>query len=333
MNPIFPASYSTLCPNALAVLIADKFNLTHVSCKLLVKGVGDTYLVETPATRFILRVYRSSHRSLPQIKEEVQLLQELKRAGVSVSYPVADAKGGVIIKVNAAEGERHAVLFSYAAGTTVKLLDENQLRNLGQEMARFHNVSAKLSLGEERWVFDANTTLYKPLELIRPAFVEDPAGYAWLEKVVNQVNDKVYSADSSTFSKGYCHFDFLPKNFHFEGEAITLFDFDFMGHGLLVNDIMSFWQHLMLDVYTQRMTGEAAREAYKVFLVAYGEHRPVSTEELALVPYLSIGFWLFYMGFHTTHDQFYVYTQPGQVKAYTAILKHIVENYWTETEL
>jgi Ser/Thr protein kinase RdoA (MazF antagonist) len=333
MNPNFPARYSTLCPNALAVLIADKFNLTDVSCKLLVRGVGDTYLVETPATRFILRVYRSSHRSLPQIKEEVQLLQELQQSGVSVSYPIKKLSGDVIININAVEGERHAVLFSYAPGSPVKLLNNNQLRNLGIEMSRFHNVSAKLSLGGERWVFNANTTLYKPLELIRLAFVDDPVGYEWLEKVVNQVNDKVYLADSSTFSKGYCHFDFLPKNFHFEGDAIALFDFDFMGYGLLVNDIMSFWQHLMLDVYTSRMTKEAAMEAYDVFLQAYCEQRPVSTEELALVPYLAIGFWLFYMGFHTTHDQFYVYSQPGQVKAYTAILKHIVENYWTETEL
>jgi Ser/Thr protein kinase RdoA (MazF antagonist) len=333
MNPIFPASYSTLCPNALAVLIADKFNLTDVSCKLLVRGVGDTYLVETPATRFILRVYRSSHRSLPQIKEEVQLLQKLQQSGVSVSYPIKKLSGEVIININAVEGERHAVLFSYAPGTPVKLLNNNQLRNLGIEMARFHNVSAKLSLGGERWEFNADTTLYKPLELIRPAFVEDPTGYAWLEKVVNQVNDKVYAADSTPFSKGYCHFDFLPKNFHFEGDAITLFDFDFMGYGWLVNDIMSFWQHLMLDVYTNRMTKEAALEAYEIFLQAYCEHRPVSTEELALVPYLSIGFWLFYMGFHTTHDQFYTYSQPNQVKAYTGILKHIVENYWTETEL
>ncbi|GAB3926082.1 hypothetical protein [Larkinella terrae] len=30
---------------------------------------------------------------------------------------------------------------------------------------------------------------------------------------------------------GYCHFDLLPKNMHFEGDSVTYFDFDFMGYG------------------------------------------------------------------------------------------------------
>lgn len=330
MKPAFPATYSTLCPIALSTLISEKYELGTVQCKFLVRGVGDTYLVQSSKDRFILRVYRSSHRSLPQIKEEVALLLALKQADISVSYPMLDFSGEAIQQLDAVEGERHAVLFSYAPGHAVKVLNEDQLRSLGREMARFHNVSSTLKLGEERWNFDLETTLFNPLELLKPAFAQDPEGYAWLHQAAKHVEKKLSQLNTSGFSKGYCHFDFLPKNFHFENNSITLFDFDFMGYGCLVNDLMSFWQHLILDVYAGRMTKEAATNAYTIFLDGYREYRPVSEQELAAVPYLSLGFWLFYMGFHTTHDQFYAFSQPSQVKLYTGFLRHIVETYWNK---
>jgi len=302
--------------------------MENVRCKFLTRGVGDTYLVESSEDRLILRVYRSSHRSLPQIKEELKLLLALKQAHVSVSYPISDRSAEEIMKLQAAEGERYAVLFSYAPGHVVKVLSDQQLGSLGREMARFHNLSSGISLGGSRWKFDIKTTLIDPMKMLEPAFAQDPDGYSWLQSTVKEVQKKLDAANISGYSKGYCHFDFLPKNFHFQNESVTFFDFDFMGYGWLVNDIMSFWQHLILEVYTGRMTQHAADEAYRIFLDAYRRCRPISEQELSLVPYLSIGFWLFYMGFHTTHDQFYVFTQPSQVKAYTGLLKHIVQTYW-----
>ncbi|RKE57337.1 phosphotransferase enzyme family protein [Sphingobacterium detergens] len=328
MKPVFPATYSTLCPIALSSLISAKYRLENVQCKFLLRGVGDTYLVEASEAKFILRVYRSSHRSLPQIGEEVKLLQALKETKVSVSYPITDILGESIQKIEAVEGERYAVLFSFARGQVVRSLSENQLRVLGNEMARFHHTSSTVSLGGERWTFDLETTVFKPLEKLRPVFKENAGEYSWLCEMAHRIEQKLSQIDPSVFSKGYCHFDFLPKNFHFENDSVTFFDFDFMGYGWLVNDIMTFWQHLILDVYTGRMTPQAAHDSYRIFLDGYRLIRPVEDEELALVPYLSLGFWLFYMGFHTSHDQFSVFSQPAHLNFYTAFLKHIVENYW-----
>lgn len=328
MKPVFPATYSTLDPEALAQLIKNHYALGNVHCAFLVRGVGDTYLVEAQSKKFILRVYRSSHRTLPQIKEEVDLLLHLKKAGVSVSYPIPATAGEAILEINAAEGTRYAVLFSYAPGKTERLLNDRQLQNLGREMAGFHLAASTFPKGNARWTFDFNTTMFAPLERLRPVFSEDQETYTWLQQMAKQVERRYSQTDTSHFSRGYCHFDFLPKNFHFDGDAVTLFDFDFMGYGWQLNDIMSFWQHLVLDVYTNRTTRAAADNAYQVFLEGYRERRAVSEEELKAVPYLAIGFWLFYMGFHTTHDQFRVFTQPPHPKAYAGIIRYIVEKYW-----
>lgn len=328
MKTIFPATYSTLCPIALSELIAEKYGLKNVQCKLLVRGVGDTYGVESEEDRFILRIYRSSHRSLDHIKEEVRLLQALKDAHVSVSYPITDISGDNILKLEAIEGVRHAVLFSYAKGRVARLMNDNQFRALGNEMARFHNVSAHFKVEYERWNFDLQTTVFKPLERLKPVFKENPEDYEWLQNIAVEIERKLTKFDTSTFSKGYCHFDFLPKNFHFDHDTVTLFDFDFMGYGWLVNDIMTFWIHFVLDVSAGRMTNEEFQRAYQIFLDGYGEYRSVSSQELASIPYLSIGFWLFYMNFHTTHDQFKVFSQIPHVKSYVGIMRNIVNNYW-----
>ncbi|SKA00856.1 phosphotransferase enzyme family protein [Sediminibacterium ginsengisoli] len=331
MHPAFPATYSTLCPAALAELISEKYAIENVQCKLLVRGVGDTYLAEAAESRFILRVYRSTHRNLQQIKEETELLLVLKQAGISVSYPIADESGRIIRELEAAEGIRYAVLFSYAPGQTVKALNPQQLYNFGYEMARFHKVSEGMGT-DSRWHFDTATTLSRPLELLKTVLADEPETYNWLLKVAKKAAEKLSNADTNAFAKGYCHFDFLPKNVHFEGDAVTFFDFDFMGDGWLVNDIMSFWQHLALDAYTGRTTPEAARNDYSTFLEGYRTVRTISEAELGMVPYLTPGFWLFYMGFHTTHDQFFAFSQPAQVKVFASFLRYVVNAYWNNED-
>lgn len=332
MKAIFPTVYSTLCSTALSALITEKYGLENVQCHFLVRGVGDTYRVESSEARFILRVYRSSHRSLSQIEEEVDLLLALKEAQVSVSHPIRDVSGQAILKINAPEGERHAVLFSYAPGQSSGKLNKKQLRALGNEMARFHNVSSSIQLGNTRWNFDLETTLFQPLKKLEFVFSENQEDYFWLQNKIDELKDKFSQIDTSSFSKGYCHFDFLPKNFHFENDSVTLFDFDFMGYGWLVNDIMTFWQHLALHAFVGKMTPEEVQEAYNTFLEGYREHRFISDQELAVVPYLTFGFWLFYMNFHTTHDQFYAFSQTSQLKAFIGILKNVAEKYWDKED-
>jgi Ser/Thr protein kinase RdoA (MazF antagonist) len=160
--------------------------------------------------------------------------------------------------------------------------------------------------------------------------LEDPAGYAWIEQAAELVVKKLAQLDVSGFSTGYCHFDFLPKNFHFDGDSVTFFDFDFMGRGWLVNDIMTFRQHLTLDVHFGRMSQDAADRDYGLFLDAYRAVRPVSGKELEAVPYLALGFWLFYMHFHTTHDQFYPFIQPAHLKLRVGLMQQLMVKYWAE---
>ncbi|MBV7530371.1 phosphotransferase enzyme family protein [Chitinophaga sp. sic0106] len=329
----FPATYSTLSPDALADFITEAYRFPAVTCKLLVRGVHDTYLVESGTDKYILRVYRDSHRSLEQIGEETSFLIMLHLKGVSVSHPVKGPHGTWTVHAELAiEGIRHMVLFTYAPGTVVKILSPAQLRNLAREMARVHEVAVTFELDGSRWKYDLETTLFEPLRRLKAPFAEDPESYAWLQQAAEKAANYLSQVSLHEVSTGYCHFDFLPKNFHFDGDQVTLFDFDFMGEGWLVNDIMTFWMHLQLDVLHRRQTQAAADEAYQIFLQAYQEIRPLTESELKAVPYLGLGFWLFYMGFHTTHDQFINYSQLPFLQSYTGVMKHLVTTHWPGNE-
>jgi Ser/Thr protein kinase RdoA (MazF antagonist) len=349
MNNLFPASYSTLSTLALAEFIRERYGFVSVECKMILRGVGDTYLVKirgdamTEAagsaplaaahadradTQFILRVYRPDQRSLSQIKAETDLLLALKERDIPVSWPIADSLGLVIQSVDAIEGTKNMVLFSFAPGRSVMKLNEKQLYTLGYQMARFHVASQTIELEDKRWSFDVETTLFGPLERIRGVYAYDPEGYAWLQRAVNFAAGKLEELDAASLPSGICHFDFLPKNFHFDGDAITFFDFDFFGSGIFANDIMTFWQHLSIDAHFGRMTQEEFEQSYAFFLRGYQDVRPVSRRELAVIPYLSLGLWLFYISFHTTHDQFYPFIQPDHFKLRSDLMRKLMEKSW-----
>lgn len=308
-------------------MLHERYALRRVHCTLLVKGVGDTYLVVTDTSRYILRVYRSSHRSPEQIAAELELLLTLHKAAVRVSHPLKDKEGELIQTLPAVEGPRYAVLFTYAPGEVAAVPSDRQLELLGEATARFHNVSAGLKPDGRRWTYDLDTTLHRPLAMVEPFFGEYPDGYAWLKDVAVVVGDRLQKLDTEHFSRGFCHFDLLPKNFHFKDDTVTLFDFDFMGNGWLVNDLTAFWQHLQVEAYTGRTTQVRADEAYQRFLKAYQAHRALTEDELQAVPYLTPGFWVFYMGFHTTHDHFLPYLQLASLRPRVKALQQIMTAY------
>ncbi|MBC3542119.1 phosphotransferase [Rufibacter sediminis] len=331
MTSVFPTAYSTLRADALASFVSEQYNLGTVQGKFLTRGVNDTYLITAADARYILRVYRASHRNYAQVQAETDLLLALAQAEVSVSYPISDAAGHVIQTLPAAEGNRPAVLFTYAPGRRVPLLNEKQLQLLGREMAKFHNVSASFPLSDARLILDAETTLTKPIQAIKDFFSEDREDYLWLQEAAQKAQQRLEQFNTSSFSFGYCHYDFFPKNFHFDGdEKLTLFDFDFLGRGYLVNDVMVFWQHLCLDVHYGKMMQETADQAFATFLSAYREIRTLSEEELAAMPYLALGFWVFYQGFYATHDHFLPLLQPHRLKARMQLIRQLTQKYWAK---
>lgn len=327
---IFPTQYSTLSAPALGKAIESLYGFDNLTCRYLLRGVSDTYVLEGVSARYILKIYRDAHRSLEEIKGEVELLNILHQGGTRVSYPIHDREGRQIQSFEAAEGTRYGVLFSYAAGKPVGEPTDEQIAITGREMARIHNITSVITLSHERRSYNHHTTLLQPIASFAPAYKDIPDEYRYLQDVAGLVIDKLDSIDTSHFSYGYCHYDFMPKNFHIdEQNQLTFFDFDFAGKGFLVNDIMTYWIHFALNTVLGKASKEESDRAFSVFLTAYRTIRPLSAEEESAIPYLNPGFWIFYMGFHYEHfDDFSTHFFTTRfLKERVALIRKLADMY------
>lgn len=299
---IFPTQYSLLSAQALKNVIEQKYGFHEMSCRLLIHNVSDTYMLENQTSRYIFKIYRDAHRKLDEIKGELELLNILQEGGAKVAHPLKDLEGNEIQSFNAAEGIRYGVLFSYAYGEVVADMNEEQLAFVGTEMAKIHQITENLELSYPRGEFSLNSMLTIPMETIKPAFIGLDEEYAYLRKAVHIVSKKIEQMDLSSFGYGYCHYDFLPKNFHFQKDGtLTFFDFDFAGKGHFVNDLASFYAHYFLQVLFNRMTQEEADRAFQVFITSYRKIRPLSEAEINAIPYFGFAWWIFYFRFHYDH--------------------------------
>lgn len=295
---IFPVQYSTLSAKALGEKIAAVYHLPVTQCRYLLRGVSDTYVITTTAGRYILKVYRDAHRSVAEIRGEITLMDTLASGGAKVVRPIADAAGEKLLPLQAPEGLRYAVLFSFAAGGTLAEFDKEQLGIIGREMAFNHNITATLELPWPRKAYTHETTVIRPLTLLQPAFEEYPQGYERLQQTAARVAQKLAAFDTEKFNLGYCHYDYFPKNFFFDGQnRFTLFDFDFAGKGFLAYDLASIFVHFYFDVRYKQKPREKAKEELDTIIAGYRQLRAISEEELEAIPLLAYQLLLFYLGF------------------------------------
>jgi Ser/Thr protein kinase RdoA (MazF antagonist) len=296
---IFPAQYSTLSSSALQAYLINFYQLpADFKCRLLIRNVSDTYLLENDDDKYIFKIYRNAHRKLEEIKAEVELLNALKANGNAVSYPIRDQRDQQIQQFQAAEGQRNGVLFSFAEGEVVYDLNEIQLLTLGRDTAKLHQTTSVVRLAHPRPFFNFQTTLIDPLATLELHLKAMPDELSYLKDIANRVIKKFESFNTDSFSTGYCHYDLFPKNFHFdENGKITFFDFDFAGHGYLINDLMSFLNHYFFHQLNNAITKEQADLDFEIFLKAYQEVRPLTADEIEAIPYLGICFHIFFLKF------------------------------------
>lgn len=119
----FPVTASTLSETELGNFIKEKYNFNENSeCKLFRTGVNHTYFLSDIETKIVVRVYCHQWRTKIEIEQELELLKLLQRHNLSISFPVPDTNGDYIQEINAPEGLRYAVVFSFAEGEKMRFM-------------------------------------------------------------------------------------------------------------------------------------------------------------------------------------------------------------------
>lgn len=295
----FPVEYSSLSSKALLESVVINYDIdSNSSITFLKRGFNDTYLISgnefmnsaeyglnekegqnRREKKFILRVYKYQWRSIESIETEIKLLNYLNDNTVSVSFPIKDKEAKFIQTIQAPEGNRYAVLFSFAEGAPLRKLSAEQSFLLGAETGKIHSLTKDRSFGAAAHNYDIETQFENTLSIVKPVLINHTEQYNYLVQLKADFINMFNSIDKMELRTGICHGDLQSENFHItlDGQC-TFFDFDFFGTGYLAYD---------LGVFMWYDHKNKTPEIINAFLKGYQTQEKLSSAELKLLPYFS----------------------------------------------
>ena len=287
----FPVSSSILSAPPIAAFVAQQYGLANVTCQLLKAGINHTYLVLSASGKYIFRIYSYQWRSDVEIMEEIKLLQHLRDNSMNVSVAIPDVQGSFIQNIPAPEGERKAVLFTFATGEKVHFFTAEQHYKAGVTMAEMHRHTEKMQLN--RIQYTPEILITESLEKLRPYISFDTEEIGYMQTAKQKLLTILNTADTTAIRHGIVHMDMWFDNMNITDDGnITLFDFDFCGNSWLVADVAYY----ILQLYAVETDEQIFIEKKNSFLQGYESITRLTDEEKRLMPALGASSYFFYLG-------------------------------------
>lgn len=288
----FPVSNSTLSSDPLAHFLQKEYKFgSKTDCKLLKTGISHTYLVRTESENFIFRLYSLNWRTKTEILEEIRLINHLKENEVPVSYPIADPEGNYIKELNAPEGIRFGVLFSFARGAKSLNYSAEIHHKVGETLGKIHSLTQNFQL--ERVTYTPEILLENSFNYLKLFLNPEQDEMVYMADLKNILNHELCNTDRSKIRFGAVHTDLWFDNMHFFGEEeVTIFDFDFCGNGMLCQDL----GYYIMQLYNLEKDEAQFNLKLESFLKGYESITRLSEEEKRIIPYLSTSIYFFFLG-------------------------------------
>lgn len=286
---LFPVQRSILSVEALEIVVHNAYQLEVTGCELLKPQLSDIYRIDSAAGPYILRVYPHGMNLARWVTAEVEILTALQASGLSVSVPLPQADGRWLLPLDAPEGERYAVLYSYARGRSLKRFKDPELfRGFGQMAAGMHAAGEDLPPVRSRAPLDRYALLARPLEVISAAYPDLTAAVEELREAADEVAQVMDYLPLMRPYWGFCHGELNFSNVHVSPEgALTLFDFEFCGPGWPVYDIATVFNF-------------EAPEAARAFLEGYETVRPLHPRERKAIGWFQVANKIWMLGMATS---------------------------------
>jgi Ser/Thr protein kinase RdoA (MazF antagonist) len=288
----FPVTSSILSSEHVGLFVAKQYGLAaNVSCTLLKAGINHSYLVTQSESKFVFRLYSLNWRSDLEINEEIRLLNILSDEGISVSYPIKDSDNKYIQYLQAPEGVRQGLLFSFAEGDKQISLPADLHNKIGQTMARIHQATINLQL--ERITYSPKIVLEDSLVQLRRFLPDDSNEMHWMVSAKQYLLSEINKVDDTQIRSGAIHLDIWFDNMNVSKEGkITIFDFDFCGNGWLCYDIAYY----ILQLHSTEKNVNDRDLKIESFLRGYESITQLSSEERRILPVLGVSLYFFYLG-------------------------------------
>lgn len=330
MTEKFPAINSTLSPNELGKLIQQKYGLSDkTECSIFRIAMNHLYIVYDGENKYVFRVYTHNWRTKLEIEEELKLLLHLKETDGQVAFPLADQSNQYIQEIEAPEGTRFGVLFSYAKGTKTARFSPQTSFLIGQALAKVHQSTDNFELA--RISYNTQNLLDNPILRIKKFFNKNNSEVIFLEKLSAFLTLKIQNIDAPKMRYGSVHLDVWFDNLHIDNEKeITFFDFDFCGNGYLCFDISYFLFQLLATNLNEAEYQEKAGS----FLKGYETVTLIGSEEKRFLPYACLAIMVYYISVQCDRFEYWtnIFVNEDHLKRMVANLKRWISYNKIEVE-
>ena len=318
MAEIFPTINSTLSSIELSKVIQQKYGLSDkTECNLFRAAMNHLYVVNDDEKKYVFRVYTHNWRTKLEIEEELRLLVHLKETDRQVAYPIADKSNEYIQEINAPEGQRFGVLFSYANGVKTANFSPQTSFVIGEALAKVHKSTEGFTLN--RVSYDSQSLLINSVLQTKKFFKNTTDEIKLLEKLSNFLSAKFDTIDKQKMRYGSVHLDVWFDNMHFEDEnKVTFFDFDFCGNGLLCLDISYF----LFQLFSTNLNEDEYQEKADRFLKGYESVTKISNEERSFLPFACLAIMTYYISIQCERFDYWtnIFLNEDHLKRFTGNL-------------
>lgn len=255
--------------------LMDKMKLLYGvegSFKLLSGGYQNTvYYIENGEAAFIMRLSDAVRKTKEQIEDEVKWLLFLKENNIHVAAPIRTQHQSYVESI---EGRYHVTAFQKADGKLVDVFNGSVwnkalFEKWGSLIGRLHRLSSEKQLAlAHRPVWSRDNPdllgLGESLEMQE------------MREVYKRLLEKLQGFEQKKHTFGLIHNDLHQGNFFYDGENITLFDFDDCAYHWYAYDIaVSFYHAYWQGTFAKPEDGDFGEDFMKAFISGYKkEHSP-----------------------------------------------------------
>jgi Ser/Thr protein kinase RdoA (MazF antagonist) len=141
---------------------------------------------------------------------------------------------------------------------------------------------------------DLKHLIHQPLSAALPFLAHRPDDQLYLKELATRIRARI-EAIRAELEFGFCHGDLHGINAAFDGDTVTMFDFDCCGMG---------WRAYDIAVYRWLLELRNIASNWKPFLDAYQALRPLREIDLSAVPFFVAARYIWLLGLHTSNASF-----------------------------
>lgn len=214
---------------------AQLFNLDFSSLEKLGSFENYVFSAKRNSEDCILRFTHSSHRTRQQVEAELAWLQFLQKKQAPVCGPFESPNGQLVEVISVEDTFFFVSLFEKAEGNAVKVdtpeFNEKLFFAWGEATGILHKLSRDYV--EKENIIKRPDLVEEFHVQFAPSIPEDEAVQEKVEKVLTSI--KKLPKDKERYR--LIHSDIHSGNFFFDGENITIFDFDDCSYHHIIGDI------------------------------------------------------------------------------------------------